>query len=42
MRHELEHRNEVSREFADLHLDIGIRTMERLCKSEEEVKHLRY
>jgi hypothetical protein len=32
----------VSREFADLHLDIGITTMERLCESEEEVKHLRY
>jgi len=32
----------VSQEFADLHLDIGIRTMERLCDSEEEVKHLRY
>jgi hypothetical protein len=32
----------VSQEFADLHLDIGITTMERLCESEEKVKHLRY
>ena len=32
----------VSRELADMHLDIVITTMERLCESEEEVKHLRY
>ena len=32
----------VSRKFADLHLEIGIATMERLCESDEAVKHLRY
>jgi len=32
----------VARQFTDLHLDIGISTMERLCSSAEEVKHLRY
>jgi AMP nucleosidase len=32
----------VSQAFSDLHLDIGITTMENLCESEEEVKHLRY
>jgi len=33
---------EVSQKFTDLHLDIGISTMERLSHSEEDVKHLRY
>jgi AMP nucleosidase len=33
---------EVSQRFTDLHLDIGISTMERLSHSEEDVKHLRY
>jgi tryptophanase len=32
----------VSRDLADMHLDIVITTMERLCENEEEVKHLRY
>ncbi len=32
----------VTQRFLDLHLDIGIATMERLCESEEDVKHLRY
>jgi len=32
----------VSQKYADLHLDIGIATMERLCDSDEDVKHLRY
>jgi AMP nucleosidase len=32
----------VSKRYVDLHLDIGITTIERLCASEDEVKHLRY
>jgi AMP nucleosidase len=32
----------VSQEYTDLHLDIGIATMERLLASDEDVKHLRY
>jgi len=33
---------EVSRKYLDLHLEIGIATMESLLESEETVKHLRY
>ncbi len=33
---------EVTRRFSDLHLEIGIATMERLIDSGENVKHLRY
>jgi AMP nucleosidase len=33
---------EVTRRFADLHLEIGIATMESLLRSGEKVKHLRY
>jgi AMP nucleosidase len=33
---------EVNSKFSDLHLDIGIATMESLRKSGEQVKHLRY
>ncbi len=32
----------VSRRYTDLHLDIGIETMEKLLDSDEDVKHLRY
>ena len=32
----------VTQKYIDLHLDIGIATMERLLASEEDVKHLRY
>ncbi len=32
----------VTQKYVDLHLDIGIAVMERLCRSEEDVKHLRY
>ncbi len=33
---------EVNRKYVDLHLEIGIATMESLKDSEEKVKHLRY
>jgi len=33
---------EVNTKFSDMHLDIGIATMESLQKSGEQVKHLRY
>ena len=33
---------EVTKKFTDLHLEIGIATMENLSKKSENVKHLRY
>ena len=33
---------EVTRQFSDLHLELGIATMETLLRSGEKVKHLRY
>ena len=32
----------VTRDFADLHIEMGIATMETLLENEENVKHLRY
>lgn len=32
----------VTRDYADLHIEMGIATMETLLKNEENVKHLRY
>jgi AMP nucleosidase len=32
----------VTRQYGKLHLEIGISTMESLCRSEEQVKHLQY
>jgi AMP nucleosidase len=33
---------EVTRQYLELHLDIGITVLERLAESEEDMKHLRY
>jgi len=33
---------EVNTKFSDMHLELGIATMESLQKSGEKVKHLRY
>jgi AMP nucleosidase len=33
---------EVNKTYVDLHIEIGIATMETLLESEENVKHLRY